>query len=230
MTAAPLPLSKYLDPADFAELAPELEIVDRHFVFQPQSEFRRWEYAMGLRAARMWQEGRPAVRNAADVGGAGSAFWQMLGTDGVDNVCVIDPDETRSLDRYLHEEGWSGAPRLFPMVFCISVLEHVPQAEQAQFLYHLSCLTAPGGLLFLTGDACSSRCLPGGEWDHHGQGDPHHFHWMRPGGILTTKRLSWVLNELAAYQFSPLGIMLHVAGPSTVYDYTFVSIAMVKRR
>ena len=36
------------------------------------------------------------------------------------------------------------------LVFCISVLEHVD--DVTEFLYHLGCLVAPGGLLFLTVD------------------------------------------------------------------------------
>lgn len=218
-----LPLSKTLDPADFAALTEELAIVDRHFTSaREQHPMRRWEYAMALRAFEQW--GGSSTHDCIDVGGAGSPFWRML---PVDNVTIVDPDEDqKTLADYLRSNP---RPRLSPAVFCLSVLEHVDDLDQ--FLYHLSCLVAPGGLLFLTMDCCgcgSSRET--GPQGHRPERDRHHFHWMR-------KRIFRVADWAALIHTYHLFPTFDLLGPSDdwryhgdhVYDYAFASLALVKR-
>lgn len=223
-----LPLSKYYDPADYAELAEELAVVDQHFTKAvPQREHRRWEYAMALRAADVWAQKDYEQRGHADrthggfvydVGGAGSPFYHMIGAE---QTRVIDPHESDGLrlDQMIRYA------RVGSMVFCLSVLEHVDDLDQ--FLYHLSCLTAPGGLLFLTMDCCGCE-------DHDAIRDPHHFATMR-------KRIfvPWFRREMAAtlmaHQFGLLGeadysrYQPRLYGSATDPGYSFASLALVKR-
>ena len=221
----PIALSKTLDPAtDYPELAPELKIVDQHFTkASPQHEHRRWEYAMALRAfeTAFPREGAyyEDVEVVYDVGGAGSPFGAMfLARPHRHDVqfTVIDPAVNCDLATHLARE-----PRLASAVFCLSVLEHVDDLDQ--FLYHLSCLVAPGGLLFLTLDC----------WNEHGP-DTAHFHWDR-------KRIFSIadLKYFAGYgdddceslaNFSLLGEKDWVYhGHQLFASYTFASLALVKR-
>lgn len=214
-----LPLSKYYDSdKDLPELAEELLIVDEHFTkASSQSEHRRWEYAMALRALEIWGL-EPAV--AYDVGGAGSPFQHMV------NVQVIDPHLNMSLSDYM-----AGNPILADAVFCLSVLEHVDDLDR--FLYHLSCLVAPGGLLFLTVDCCGCG-LAGQGVLHASTQDPHHFNSMRER--IFTPTLWWgLLETVKLYNFTPLGeedfdhYAPRLYGGATDPGYSFASLALVKR-
>ena len=211
-----IPLTKTLDPADFALLEPEMRIVDDQFTrAREQHPMRRWEYAMALRAQRIWREmdGDRYPQLVYDVGGAGSPFDLMVQGD----VRVIDPDGGISLADLL-----ASAPRLGQNVFCLSVLEHVDNLDQ--FLYHLSCLVAPGGLLFLTMDCCSGS--------QRFVTDIYHFHWMRKRIFSET---DWrLLGERlcpehpgATFQFLDAVDWAHHG--NHVYDYSFASLALVKR-
>ena len=215
------PLSKCLDPErDYAELAEELKIVDQHFhSAKEQHPHRRFEYALALRALSTWRTGRdyrdPAM--IADVGGAGSPFWRMIG----ESTIVVDPEEsTGDLATYL-----GTAPQLSQAVFCLSVIEHVDDLDQ--FLYHLSCLVAPGGLLFLTMDCC--EC--GSHAADMEVGDPldrHHFHWMRQR-MFGRADLRHVAETLLDHSFAWLGDRDLTYHGDHVYDYSFASLALVKR-
>lgn len=155
-----IPLTKTMNRGDLDLLAEEIAIVDSVGLSGQTPEARRWEYAMALRAQTAWWDAGGRGTRIADVGGAGSPFYKMVGAE---STFVIDLGENESLAEYLHGED----ARLFPQVFCLSVLEHVEDVDQ--FLYHLGCLVAPGGLLFLTMDC----------WDRRGCPDTAHFHWMR---------------------------------------------------
>lgn len=168
-----LPLSKCLDPADYDQLQPELAIVDQHFTAaREQHPARRWEYALALRAYDQWYTTpRAASGPIYDVGGAGSPFFRMLDPG---RVTVIDPDEPDGCDLASFVRG--GAP-LAHAVFCLSVLEHVEDLDQ--FLYHLGCLVAPGGLLFLTMDCREDDPTTAGLWPTPCPVDDRHFSHMR---------------------------------------------------
>lgn len=157
---ANLPLTKGWHPADLLRLTEERSVVDQVGI-GGQHWSRRWEYALALHAQTAWVEQHGITRQVVDVGGGGSPFWQMVS----DNTVVIDPTEGQTLAEYL-----AGTPRLFRQVFCLSVLEHVE--DWAQCVYHLGCLTAPGGLLFLTMD-----CRENGEGGI--PPDDRHWHWLR---------------------------------------------------
>lgn len=204
-------LSRFLHPADYEALAPELRIVDERWD-GTQHEARRWEYALALRAIDTHYPGTPWAPRVVDVGGAGSPFWRMVG-DLTSNIPdVVDPASGGpDLAGYLTKR-----PHLANAVTCLSVLEHVP--DEGQFLYHLGCLVAPGGVLVLTMDAVGDEAVQ----------DTYHFHWMRQR-IYTPERLAGVLAQLA-----PLGLVPEsppnflYPGPQ-VYDYSFVSLVCRKR-
>jgi hypothetical protein len=211
-----LPLSKTLDPADLEALAAELQIVDRAFAHErPQHPLRRWEYALALRAQSTWEDRQlPGARPqgpVVDVGGAGSPFWRMISPD---RCRVIDPDGGQDLATHLRE----GAA-LASEVYCLSVLEHVGDLDQ--FLYHLGCLVAPGGLLMLTMDYCADL---GDSWPT----DRYHFHWMRER-IFNERTLRSVAEGFLDRDFHLLGRYDYSHPTAQVYDYTFASLALEKR-
>jgi len=218
--AEPIALSKTLDPADFALLAPELTVVDEHFASdRPQHEMRRWEYALALRAAYQWMTGRDYryPRAVADIGGAGSPFRLMLGAQARSHVEVIDPDLNYPLAHYL--TAVDTEPQLFDLVTCLSVLEHVDELDR--FCYHLGCLVAPGGLLFLTMDYCDDPSYTEPE-------DHYHFSWMRKR-IFNAETLGRIESAFYGRDFSHFGAIDDAYHGPQVYDYTFASLALVKR-
>ena len=223
-----LPLSKTLDPADFELLAEELTIVDAHFTqAREQHPLRRWEYAMALRALATWLEGKDyqAPTTAVDVGGTGSPFALILQERGLGCPVVIDPDWGEDLAHYLTTPSWDddeSHPMLHQAVFCLSVLEHVDDLDQ--FLYHLSCLVAPSGLLFLTFDYVDTPGI------HTWPEDHYHFHWMRKRIVNAYALEQLVTFPLLQRDFGHLGSIDLTWHGAHVYDYAFASLAMVKRR
>jgi SAM-dependent methyltransferase len=202
-------LTKCLDPErDYVELAPELELVDAVGIGE-QHNHRRFEYSLALRALRRWQDARHKEPcNIYDVGGAGSPFRYM-----VQATFVVDPKEYES---YTLEQFACASTELADAVFCLSTIEHVDDLQR--FLYHLSCLVAPGGLLFLTTDC----------WDGKGA-DTAHFHWDR-------KRIfsmeDWRFIRLSPHflEFSPFGDTdWTYHGHQLFASYSFCSVALIKR-
>lgn len=223
-----IPLTKTLAPNDFPLLEPEMRIVDQQFTkAREQHPMRRWEYAMALRARHAWLQwdyetfghaNRAHGHRIADVGGAGSPFELMLKEDAGQNVTVIDPDGGMTLEQHLRHRGY-----LSHEVYCLSVLEHVDDLDQ--FLYHLDCLVAPGGLLFLTVDCCSGK--------QSDVTDTYHFHWMRKRIF---SEIDWrqLGGRLSPWQETPRYTCLGLKADWThhgnhVYDYSFASLALVKR-
>jgi SAM-dependent methyltransferase len=213
-----LALTKTLDPADFDLLPKELAIVDQSFTSaSPQHPMRRWEYALALDAIWRWRTQTVRTQpSVVDVGGGGSPFRFMVGpSDGWRTPAVIDPEESMDLATYIGSH-----PRLADCVTCLSVLEHVDDLDQ--FLYHLSCLVAPGGLLFLTVDCCDDPI-------EGAPSDRYHFHWMRKRIFNRWSMGALVEDRLARWGFTLFGEAdLTYHGPH-VYDYTFASLALQKR-
>jgi hypothetical protein len=190
---------------------------------------RRWEYALALRAYNTWVQCARARQMSSgpiyDVGGSGSPFWRMMGY-----VQIIDPKESDGLDlaHFLTEQR----VMLGRAVFCLSVLEHVEDLDQ--FLYHLSCLVAPGGLLFLTMDC----------WNQIGP-DTAHFHWDRKrifyfgdsrtrdplhAEFYSPNSFALVRDTLIGQQFASFGgndLAYH--GHQLFGSYSFASLALIKR-
>lgn len=207
-----LPLTKFLAPTDYAELAEELKEVDPLFASaSPQHPARRWEYAMALRAVReWWWEGGGHPKSlpplAVDVGGAGSPLHEMLRARGLD-VFVVDPTVNFPVEKMVGKVNAS-------VVTCISTIEHVP--HEAGFIHALAQILSPGGLLFLTTDA----------WDQEGE-DITHFHWMRER-IYNRNRLCALAAHLALLGVLPFGeVDLRYHGPQ-VYDYSFAAMTFRK--
>lgn len=216
-----LPLSKTLDPADLALLPKELKIVDQYFAsVSPQHPLRRWEYALALRAMTYWLGALPSTRqHFTDVGGAGSPFASIAGELGW-HPELIDPAAPSGSGRTLAEEVVRH-PRLADVVTCISVLEHVEDLDR--FCYHLSCLVAPGGLLFLTVDYCDAPTLGDDPPDFY------HFSWMRKrifNAYTLARRVAGPFQQRDFLTFGAADFTWH--GPQ-VYDYSFASLALVKR-
>jgi len=203
-----LPLTKLANiQSDLSLLQEELKVVEQYFTLaDPQHESRKWEYAMAIRALDAWLDTRKGIGVAGhviDVGGAGSPFWKMIG----DSTIVVDPKDQGTLAEYL-----LSAPRLSHAVFCLSVLEHVDDLDR--FCYHLGCLVAPGGLLFLTMDHGTD--LP----------DQYHFHWDRKR-IFDTK--AWEQIREKCGEFELFGGRDRTYHGNQVYDFSIASLALIKR-
>lgn len=216
-----LPLSKTLDPADYLDLAEELVVVDRHFTKErEQHPARRWEYAMALRAQEVWRATTERRANLVyDIGGAGSPFRYMADADD-EPIRVVDPCEPDTATNFTLAQYLGPHCELGDNIFCLSVLEHVD--DLPQFLYHLSCLVAPGGLLFLTMDCCGSS--------HARPIDTAHFHWMRQRIFSVIGVTNDVTLPLLSRDFAFLGEHEHTYGGDQLYgSYSFASLALVKR-
>lgn len=135
-------LSRTLDPADYAQLPEELTLVDRAGV----PPLRRWEYALALHAIARWSDADP-LRHWSD------PIYDVIGEDAQFAHLVAEQTgrETEILD-VTHHGSLNGEVRggrpLADVITCLGIIEHIPEPES--FLYHLSCLLAPGGLLVLT--------------------------------------------------------------------------------
>ena len=122
-------------------------------------EHRYWEYASALEVAR----GRK-IDLAVDIGcgfsalGPALCYQQPLAT-----VVECDPSPAVREDRSNIESGMNlnllsdGSALMdlsdtYDAVFSISVMEHIPQADQQAAWDKLISLVAPGGLLFVTVD------------------------------------------------------------------------------
>jgi len=212
-------LSKTLDPADYADLAPEVAVVERVGI-AGQHEQRRWEYALALRAIAAWRNAeRPThayVPRLYDIGGAGSSFHAMPNAMSyiVDPAVGIGP-YTFTTDVHTFQKS---QPPLADIVTCLSVLEHV--ADWQDFLTDLVRLLRPGGLLFLTFDSC--------ECPHAPEDDPHHFHWMRQRIATPAFRAALLIAALGLRCELFGALDARSSGPQ-VYDYSFSSLALTKK-
>eukprot|EP00919_Chromeraceae_sp_WS-2016_P067231 GHVR01158916.1.p2 GENE.GHVR01158916.1~~GHVR01158916.1.p2 ORF type:complete len:202 (-),score=36.97 GHVR01158916.1:42-647(-) len=197
-------LTKCMAEGDLELLPDELYAVDRVFD-SSQSRYRRWEYAMALRA---YLDSGAALAGGyiIDVGGTGSPFQKMVEGE----VDVIDPREN------IPVEEWFGQPA--SAVFCISVIEHVENLED--FCSHLIRVTSPGGLLFLTMDI----------WDG-GDEDKAHFSWLRKR-IFTPASWMSLSDWFLARGFSLLGEAdwAYHGCELENWGYSFASLALVKEK
>jgi len=203
-----------MDPEqDYPQLENELLIVDRHFTkASPQHDHRRWEYSLALKALKAWTLHHLRIPTVLyDVGGAGSPFRYM--TTSIKSA-VVDPAEEGG--QALADFVQSGV-ELADAVFCLSVLEHVE--DFPQFLYLLSCLVAPGGLLFFTMDC----------WNKSGP-DTAHFHWDRARIFTPASITNSVAFPLLQRDFEYYGARdFDYHGDHLYGSYTFASLSLVKR-
>ena len=204
-----IPLTKTLHAEDYLILEPELRVVDTHFeAASPQHPQRRWEYAMALRAVSVWGgDGRRTM----DVGGAGSPLYLMLEERDFHTV-IVDPKVSHAL------QAAAEAKLTADFVTCISTIEHVE--DFFPFLDGLAQVTKPGGVLFLTVDI----------WDPPVEStrDTAHFHWMRER-IFTPKTWRMTAEQLKTKGFRFLGEQDWEYHGNQVYNYSFASIALIKK-
>jgi SAM-dependent methyltransferase len=241
-----LPLSKPADLLGDAEaLGAAYAYVDRYpDALVGQHAIRRWEYAMALYAIEAWElhvraphaeaqavtHGDGMVRLAplqiADIGGAGSNFWQVLTGMTSEPIDVIDPSlpesgPTAQTRRWgagvetLAANGWI-SHECFDILTCISVIEHVQ--ELRPFFRACRMLLKPGGLLFLTTDY----------WDSEGP-DVAHFHWMRER-IYNEHTLSRLISSVGELGFARFGTSQWRPYPGPqLYDYSVASVALTRK-
>lgn len=220
-------------PKDFAgQLA-----IDRHplitdEILRGQHPQRSWEYSLALYALEYWAavryDGRSYFNEAnplfADIGGAGSNFWRTFSHYTKKPATAIDPNHAWDSDsdaalyfrdplRVFKREH---PDQQFDVVFCLSVIEHVPSTELQQFEQDLCSLVKPRGLLALTCDAGESHP------------DVYHFNWMReriytPAGL---DALQVVFQQ--QYGLKPLTPPDYQWTGPTVYDFSIASLVFTK--
>jgi hypothetical protein len=206
-------LTKFLNPADYIYLEEDLREVDRFPMGQDQHTHRRWEYAMCLRAIREWTptfHGNFFVQ-VADVGGAGSSLRDVLTSISIP-VRIIDPKENDTLRKYRER----CAQARFPIVACISTIEHVPAGDYVDFIEDLAALVLPRGLLFLTADSSRSSGV-----------DKAHFNWMRER-IYNPAAWATLANIFRSMGFEYFGGTDWTYYGNHVYDYSFCCVSLVK--
>lgn len=207
-----IPLTKTMEAGDYLALVPELAVVDMVGI-EGQHEARRWEYALALKAIKEWKAKKQFSTAALDIGGAGSNFHKMTLASELKMPCVvIDPNVNMGV-----EEVDSTIVNSH-VVVCISVLEHVK--DEWEFIAAVDKLVRPGGLLFFTMD-----CADGSAGDK----DESHFRWMRNRIYTphTWMELARRFTEEHNYEF--LGEYDFSYNGAMVYDYTFASLALVKK-
>jgi SAM-dependent methyltransferase len=226
-----------MDPMDVLELEPERQTIFRYEATLGQHEARWWEYAMAHRAIATWYEsvgeylegrspqviagtGGPLL--LADVGGAGSRFAQSLVALTSEDILTIDPEpRAADLSRVVPYVGTveqfaaQMSHNQFDCLTAISVIEHLENV--IPFLRACHMLLKPGGLLFLTTDC----------WNKEGE-DVAHFHWMRKR-IYTPESLGRLMKRCRELGFGAGSRCDWTYHGDTVYDYSFASLAMVKR-
>lgn len=222
-------LTKTVEPADYDTLAPQLQVIDQIGVPDQTPEARRWEYALALEAIRAWREQRGVVLGLGvpviyDVGGAHSRFAEIVhALYGAGQIIDGAEPGSWSLEDYVTQH-----PPLASAVCCLSVLEHVEDLDR--FLYHLACLTAPGGLLVLTMDCLADdpdlRLRACGCWP----ADTAHFHWMRQRIFTPWRIQDEVAEPLLDYGFRLFGEADWQYHGHTLYgSYSIASLVLVKR-
>jgi SAM-dependent methyltransferase len=100
--------------------------------------------------AYIFQQVKMAVHRDDDillVGGHGDPTGPALQKQGY-SVRIIDPRIDGNEARNIWLEMLLKTGRLYDMIVCSSVMEHVP--DDVSFIYHLYALLKPGGIAFLT--------------------------------------------------------------------------------
>lgn len=231
----PFPLSKCMDPADIMELEQEHQTIVSYDAMIGQHEARWWEYAMAHRAIQEWRsardnppleylEGSVSPLQLADVGGAGSRFVESLTALTSEDIALIDPaldwDAPRGriypFAQTVEQYAATAAHSQLDCITAISVVEHLDAVRP--FLRACYMLLKPGGLLFLTTDC----------WNREGP-DVAHFHWMRKRIYNPETMGRLATNHCRDVGFRTFGRTEWTYHGDTVYDYTFASLAQVKR-
>jgi len=205
-------LSRTLDLTDYDHFKEELRVVDAHGI-DGQHPHRRWEYALALHAIHRWScaKERRVSAPVYDVGGAGSNFIHMLGEWTDCDAYIIDPLVSEALEMFVR-----AGRQLADVVTCISVVEHIKDLDR--FLYYLSQLVAPGGLVVLTMDFWN-RCGP----------DLADNHDLRER-IFCPKTYAQLRMQLTTLQLVTFGGLDPSWHGAHVHDYTFASLVVEKRR
>jgi len=226
----PFPLSKIMDPEDQMILEDEMQRLLECDAMAGQHPARWWEYAMAHRAIREWgntglPEYPPFTRDPlilCDVGGSGSRFAQSLVGLTSEDITVIDPNlpvvdvgRCRHVRRSVEEYAAVAQHSQFDCLTAISVIEHLDAVRP--FIRACHMLLKPGGLLFLTTDC----------WNCTGP-DTAHFHWMRKR-IYDPEKLRSLGIGLREIGYSTFGRSDWQYHGDQVYDYSFASLAMVKK-
>lgn len=165
-----------LDRPDYAELRRRLEemaALDRRLVLHPS---KRWEYPWALERADL-----PPGSRVLDAGCGASVLPYYLAAEG-HRVAGCDPAvEPGRAGCRPHVDHVSGdladlpfAGRSFDVVFCISVIEHLPHGRMPGAMQEMHRVLRPGGKLLLTTDFAEDAST---SFRYEGPGPPFDVDW-----------------------------------------------------
>jgi SAM-dependent methyltransferase len=205
----------------YRQFAPRAELVVEH-------RHRLWEYGMAMNALGEKKKGLEVLDVGAGVGLLGPTLACLYEV----RVTEVDPDlnwavyrsclnlelkrQGKRGIRMIHGDTGSLPEEEFDAVFCISVLEHMePQGEERAW-EQLASRVRPGGVLFLT-----MECM---ETDS----GPHRYDECRKNTYTMEKVKQRV--ERLLRDFEPMGEPDYEYHGSFVYDYTFASVGLRRKR
>lgn len=204
-------LSRTAAPTDFDELVAESHCLEQYDLGTAPFH-RHWEYALALHAIGRWKEAtHRAPRWPIYLLGGEEAFSHAAIT-WTEDVGLLTLSTKDAVEDAL---AVSGAP-LADIVLCLSVLEHVVDLDR--FLFELSCLVAPAGLLVLT-FAYWNRCGADLADDH-----------AERTRIFCPKTYAQTRTSLAGLQLQTFGGLDPTWHGVSRGDYTTASLVLEKRR
>jgi SAM-dependent methyltransferase len=199
-------LSKTMDPLDLAGLELEVKYVDHHL--DPHQAEKRWAYALALQAVGRWIATGRQLSDAPlyEIVYDASKFHYML-DDWTERDTIVFAAMTPFCT--------AGTP-LTNLIVAHSVIEHV--ADPDRFLYHCSCLLAPGGLLVLTM----------AYWNHCG---PDVAHGRETRQRIYCPKLMTELRRVAAtYHLTTFGGVDPMWHGAQIHDHSLASLVLEKYR
>lgn len=230
--SVPLTLpSKSLEPSDYDDLQPAMRALHHTIGWARGHEYlvglahphRLWEYGSAITAMTQHFEGSLVGHTVLDVGAGPGALGPALALHY--NCAVTEADPSVNLAplrapliealRGRLKYGYTFDPsplsaipegNVFHAVFSISVMEHLPAAEQEEAWTKLASLVAPGGVLAVTIDFGRS----GEAWKHDTDRE------VKLGAEDVEKIAEWL--RRSGITLTPIDTTYH--GPQ-VFDYTF---------
>jgi SAM-dependent methyltransferase len=192
---------------------------------------RFWEYGTAMQMVMDQHQERLPDIEVLDVGSGWGAIGPALNLLFNTSVTECEPGLIERSDRVkcdevLRSQGKKGIqtlgnnsdnlpPRLYDAVFCISVIEHMPPAQEARAWRNLIDRVKPGGLFFADVD-----CVPVA-------GKQYTFDNLRAQNFtidMMKERVQW----LRSYGMVPLGEPDFTYHGDQVHDFTFFRVGMMK--
>lgn len=230
--------TKTVEEKDYTLIKDEVEVLERTFnqlsglgvkldAWNVSHAHRKWEWGMAIKALTIWYlEYNEENISIVDVGSGDGLLAPAISCGLSMSVTEIEPREECYTNR-VHcnsiltnnlkpEIKWiqKSDGSKYDVVFSISVMEHV--VADHVFLKDLADMVKPSGLLFITTDVMPT--MPG----------KYHFDNLREHNYVMFDILNKV-RYLESVGFESFGESDFAYKGNQVFDYSFCSLAMVKK-